>query len=94
MKHGKGTMYYKDVSIKYEGDFFNGLMQGNGKYIYEDGDYYIGKWFNNQKHSKGILYYKDGNIQYEGEFLNNNFFGNGKAINEDGQYYIGQFFNV
>ena len=45
----------KDINDKFE---------GKGKYIFEDGDYYIGEWKNGSKHGKGIIYYKSGNILY------------------------------
>ena len=55
--HGKGKLYYKNLTIKYEGDFANGKREGKGKYITKDGEYYIGEWLNDLKHGKGILYY-------------------------------------
>ena len=71
-KHGKGILYYKNGTIKYDGDFVNGRKEGNGKYIYEDGNYYIGEWLNNRKNGRGILYKSDGNIIYTGVFINDN----------------------
>ena len=65
----------------------------NGKYIYDDGKYYIGEVKNNLPNGKGIKYYKNGNIMYEGNFNNGKFNGNGKIILESGKYYIGQFKN-
>ena len=65
----------------------------NGKYIWEDGKYYIGEYKNNIPNGKGIKYYKNGNILYEGEFINGKFEGNGKYIYDDGKYYIGQYKN-
>ena len=65
----------------------------NGKYIYDDGKYYIGEYKNNIPNGKGIKYYKNGNILYEGNFINGKFEGNGKYIYENGDYYIGQFKN-
>jgi len=65
----------------------------NGKYIWEDGKYYIGQFKNNLPNGKGIKNYKNGNILYEGEFINGKFEGNGKIIWEDGEYYIGQLKN-
>ena len=62
----------------------------NGKYIWEDGKYYIGQEKNGLRNGKGIEYYKNGNIKYEGDFVNDKFEGNGKYIWEDGEYYIGQ----
>ena len=64
----------------YEGVFINDKREGNGKYIYENGEYYIGECKNNLKHGKGTEYYKNGNIKYEGDFINDKFEGNGKYI--------------
>ena len=69
-KHGKGIIYYKNGNIKYEGDFINDKYEGNGKYIYESGYYYICEWLNGNRYGKGIIYYKNGNIRYEGDFIN------------------------
>ena len=65
----------------------------NGKYIWEDGKYYIGEYKNNIPNGKGIKYYTNGNILYEGEFINGKFEGNGKYIYDDGDYFIGQYKN-
>ena len=65
----------------------------NGKYIYDDGNYYIGEFKNNIPNGKGVKYYKNGNILYDGYFINGIFEGNGKYILENGLYYIGQFKN-
>ena len=65
----------------------------NGKYIYDDGKYYIGQFRNNIPNGKGIKYYKNGNILYDGDFIEGKFKGNGKYIYENGEYYIGQFIN-
>ena len=65
----------------------------NRKYIYENGDYYIGEWLNEQRYGKGKLYYKKGNIKYEGDFINDKFEGEGQYNFENGEYYIGQWLN-
>ena len=70
LKNGKGIMYYKNGNIKYDGEFINGKCEGTGKYVWEDGEYYLGQWKNGLKHGKGILYYKDGSIKYDGGFIN------------------------
>ena len=43
-RHGKGTLYYKNGSLKYEGDFAYDNFEGNGKCVYENGCYYIGEF--------------------------------------------------
>ena len=40
----------------YEGDFIYGQAKGNGRIIYSDGSYYIGKFSQNQKNGQGELY--------------------------------------
>ena len=74
-------------------EYANGKAEGYGKYIYENGKYYIRQWKTGLYHGKGILYYPNGNIMYEGDFINNKRGGNGKYIWEDGSYYIGQYKN-
>ena len=82
--------YKKDI---YEGEYKNDFREGYGKYIWEDGEYYIGEWLNGNMHGKGIKYYKNGNIKYEGDFINSNFEGKGKYIWENDEYYIGEWLN-
>ena len=53
----------------YDGEFVNDKYEGNGKYIYENGNYYIGSWLNGVKHGKGILYNKNNTIKCEGDFI-------------------------
>ena len=53
-----------------KGNFVNGKREGNGKYIWENGNYYIGQWLNGKKHGKGTEYYKNGNIKKDGNFIN------------------------
>ena len=69
-RNGKGKEYYKNGNIKYDGNFVNDKFAGDGKYILEDGEYYIGQWLNDLKHGKGIVYYKNGTIKYDGNFIN------------------------
>ena len=77
----------------YEGDWINDKAEGNGKYIFEDGEYYIGHWKNGLRDGKGTLYYPNSKIAYKGDFLNNNYDGIGQFIYTDDSYYIGQWKN-
>ena len=72
--HGNGIIFYKNGKINYEGEFANDKKEGNGKYIEENGDYYIGQWLNDNKHGKGKEYYKNGEIKHEGQFINGKYF--------------------
>ena len=93
LAHGKGTIYYKNGSILYDGDFVDGKYEGNGRENYENGTHYIGQFLGGYRHGKGVMYYNNGSILYEGDFANDIIEGNGKLIRENGTYYIGQFLN-
>ena len=67
----------------------NNKPEGNGKYILEDGEYYIRQMKNGFNHWKGIIYYSNRKIIYEGDWFNGEYEGNGKYIFEDGRNYIG-----
>ena len=71
----------------------NDKYEGNGKGIWENGEYYIGQWKNGLRNGKGTYYYSNGNIKYDGDWINDKYEGNGKEIYENGEYYIGQFKN-
>ena len=62
----------------YEGDYINDKREGNGKYIWEGGKYYIGQFKNDFANGKGTLYYPNGKIKIlcEGNWINNEFVGN------------------
>ena len=71
---GYGILKYLDKStdiIKYQGDFINGLKNGNGKETYQNDDIYIGNFKNGMKNGNGKLYSKDGTIKYSGLWSNN-----------------------
>ena len=65
IKYSKIIIYNKEGNIKYEGGFFNGHAEGYGKYILDNGDYYLGDWKNGIFIGKGIIYYMNGNIEYK-----------------------------
>ena len=44
------NIYYDD---QYEGEYFSGKFEGKGKYVYDDGEYYIGEWKNGLRNGKG-----------------------------------------
>ena len=45
----KVNIIIKIGNIRYDGDFINDKYEGNGKYNYINGEYYIGKWKNDKK---------------------------------------------
>ena len=74
----------------YEGDFVNDKADGNGKHIYDNGDYYIGQFKQAKRHGKGKLYTNNDVLIYDGDFIDDIMDGEGKVIFDDGRYYIGQ----
>ena len=46
---GKAKIYYENGTIMHEGGLINGKFEGNGKYVYADGDYFIGEFKNGEK---------------------------------------------
>ena len=79
-KNGKGTLYYSNHEIKYEGNFVDDKFEGRGKMFFENGEYYIGEFKDNKMHGKGKLYYKNKKIKYKGIFTNGKYEKNYKSI--------------
>ena len=91
--NGKGTLYLKDGSVKYEGDFVNNKLTGKGKYYFKTGGYYIGQILNNKQHGKGIMYDENGNKIFEGNYIEDKKEGEGKYYFRDGSYCCATFKN-
>jgi len=47
-------MIWPDQS-KYEGEFFDGKMEGFGRRVYPNGNIYEGEWMNDKPHGEGTL---------------------------------------
>jgi len=88
LPHGKGIKYYFNGNTLYEGDFINGKFEGDGKYFYDNDDYFIGQYKNGLRNGKGKGYYADGKIKYEVDCINGQAEGNGKFFYKNGVYYI------
>ena len=63
VKHGKGKLYYSNCQIKYDGDFANDKYDGYGKYVWENGENYIGEWSNGLRHGKEAVYESNGYLK-------------------------------
>jgi hypothetical protein len=53
----KGIFFFRNGD-KYEGEFNNGKVKGNGKYYYKNGSVFVGK-FGNEKNHDNIIYYNE-----------------------------------
>ena len=83
--------YYKNGDIKYDGDFVNDVYEGKGKYIFENGKYYIGQWLNGK--ANGKYNYENGEY-YKGQFKNGLRHGKGKLYYKNGNViYDGDYIN-
>ena len=68
-ENGKGKkQYFGKLQGTYDGEFKSGLRNGEGKWVYDDGRYYIGSFKDDTFDGKGIFYDKDGSIHFEGIF--------------------------
>ena len=57
-------LFYKNNKLKYEGVFANDIFDKDGKYIFVNGDFYIGTFYNGLKYGKGKLYYKNRDLKF------------------------------
>ena len=99
--HGNGIMYYaqNDENNRkyYEGEWVNGIRQGKGTLVWNNGDKFIGYWKDGLRNGTGTLYYATGEI-YKGNWLNGKRHGNGTMYyaqdDEDNRkYYEGEWVN-
>jgi len=67
-------------------------INGQGRYLYKDGQVYKGSWLNGKKHGQGHFIYKDKST-YRGEWKAELRHGNGVYTWTNGQTYEGQFVN-
>ena len=48
----------------YEGELYNGIRHGRGKFFYRSGGVYEGDWSYGKMEGFGTLYYANGSIAY------------------------------
>jgi len=74
---GKGTFNDKIKNIQYNGIFLNGLPDGKGKEIYNNGYSYIGEFKEGLKHGYGKFCFNN-IVIYDGLWYNNTIVNNGE----------------
>ncbi len=87
-QHGKGQ--YTSKSFKYEGEFQDGLKQGQGKYQWENGDRYEGSFADDRPDGKGKYQFANGDT-YEGEVKAGVIAGRGTYVTRSGDRIEGSF---
>ena len=78
-KSNFGKLYNEEGRLIYEGEYKNGLRNGEGTYYYARGLRYEGQFVNGLREGHGVFYWEDG-TRWEGPFKNNEMEG-------EGQYY-------
>ena len=66
-KYGKGTMTYSNGANKYEGDWKDDKKNGQGTYIFPDGEKYEGEFNDDNFNGQGTYTFPDGE-KYEGDW--------------------------
>lgn len=96
--NGTGTFVIENDGGTYEGEWVDGVAEGQGTIEWDNGDHYEGEWKDGMRNGQGTYTSVEGNgFVYEGEFKNNERSGSG-TMNweaEDGTNYIyqGEFAN-
>jgi hypothetical protein len=52
----------------YEGEMLNNMRDGQGVFLYKNGNTYEGSWKKNYEHGRGVLFNKKRQVIYSGEF--------------------------
>ncbi len=96
--NGTGTFVMEDNAGTYEGEWVDGVTEGQGTITWDNGSHYEGEWKDGMRSGQGTYTSTEGDgYVYEGEFKNNERSGEGTMTGEteDGATYIyqGEFEN-
>ncbi len=86
--HGHGE--YVSKSFKYEGEFSEGLKQGEGTYVWENGDRYVGHFSADRPDGHGRYQFANGDT-YEGDVQLGVILGRGTYTTKGGDTFEGSF---
>ena len=64
IKHGKGEQIWQD-GAKYNGDWRNGMAEGQGTFYHANADVYTGEFFQDRANGFGVYVHSNGQ-RYEG----------------------------
>lgn len=90
--NGKGKMTYKDGTVC-EGALANGILNGQCRCAFHNGDLYIGEILADKRNGKGTYYYKGTSGRYIGEWRNDKENGKGTWYYSNGDKYEADFVN-
>jgi uncharacterized caspase-like protein len=86
--HGKGE--YVSKAFKYDGDFKDGLKEGQGTYVWDNGDRYDGRFAEDRPDGIGKYHFGNGDA-YEGEVKGGVIVGRGTYTSRNGDVFDGSF---
>jgi len=84
-------MEFANMSV-YEGEWYDGKREGDGRQVFADGDSYEGKWQNGKPDGKGRLSFKNGGY-FEGLFNAGRPSGRGTFVRNTGETFTGAWFD-
>lgn len=88
--HGKGK--YTSKAFNYEGEFKDGLKEGPGTYVWENGDRYEGHFAQDRPDGQGKYRFSNGDT-YEGDVKAGVIAGRGTYVTKSGDRIEGSFAN-
>ena len=92
LKSGKGICIFKLLEEKYEGEFDNNIINGQGYYEWKNGNNFKGNFINGKMNGIGLFIWKDGS-KYYGNYKDNVKEGKGKFTWPNGKSFEGNFLN-
>ena len=84
--------YDGDLTASYHGEIDNDTANGQGIFIFSNGEVYVGEFKNDLLHGQGTYIFPSGEV-YVGEFRNDLLYGQGTNIWNDGGVYVGEWQN-
>lgn len=82
----------KSHRLLYEGQWVDGLREGEGTQYYKLGETYNGEWEADVKHGAGRMEYRSGDV-YEGEWRDDHRHGVGTMFYAKGDVFVGSWMN-
>ncbi len=79
--------------VRYDGDWKEDMLTGNGTMIWKSGVKYVGQWLNNKNHGYGVRHFANNSKaeRYEGDWRQRRITGFGTLIWKNGDKYVGQW---
>ena len=72
-------------------------MQGQGTYYWNNGNKYVGDWYEGKRHGQGTMYYSADDSYnrkyYDGDWYEGKRHGQGTLVWNDGDKYVGGYKN-